>query len=322
MSRRHAATTGCALAVTALTLVAALACRRTSDSRPRTAVPPAAPPTQQPPPPGVLEALQRDLGLTREQALARLRNEARLAPVEAELRDRLGDRFGGSWFMGKISQTLVVATTSAADIPQIAAAGARPRIVPRSLAQLTLIKQKLDKVLATHPYGGSVRYVDVKIDKVVILSATPTETRKLVETLDVDMTAVTVVFSKERPRPDDVRPPYSVSATAYCSSGSVATREAQNGSTVTGHCGRPGTGSGGAAPGRPRRVTGHRALGLPSPGAQPYGQTQSGQQEPQHYRHNRQTRERQRGHGRPRARAHVPRRAPRGVTSPAARGAT
>jgi hypothetical protein len=199
----------------------------------------------------VLEALQRDLGLTREQALARLRNEARLALVEAELRDRLGDRFGGSWFMGKISQTLVVATTSAADIPQIAAAGARPRIVPRSMAQLTLIKQKLDKVLATNPYGGSVRYVDVKIDKVVILSATPTETRKVVETLGVDMTAVAVVFSKERPRPDDVGPPYPVSATAYCSSDSVATRETQNGSTVAGHCGNPGTGSGGAAPGGP-----------------------------------------------------------------------
>jgi hypothetical protein len=249
MSRRHAAATGCALAITALTLTAALAA-----AEPQTAVPHAAPPTQQPPPPGVLEALQRDLGLTREQALARLRNEARLTRVEAELRGRLGDHFGGSWFMGTISQTLVVATTSAADIPRITAAGARPRIVTRSLSQLTLIKQKLEKVLATHPHGGSVRYVDVKINKVVVLSMTPTETRKVVKTVDVDMTAVTVVFSKERPWPsDDVRnrPPYSVSATAYCSSGSVATHEVQNGSTVAEHCGNPGTGSGGAAPGGP-----------------------------------------------------------------------
>ena len=249
MSRRHAATTGCALAVAALTLTAALAA-----AEPQTAVPHSAPPTQQPPPPGVLEALQRDLGLTREQALARLRNEARLTLVEAELRSLLGDRFGGSWFMGTISQTLVVATTSADDIPRITAAGARPKIVTRSLSQLALIKQKLEKVLATHPHGGGVRYVDVKINKVVILSATPTETRKVVKTVDVDMTAVTVVFSKERPWPaDDVRnrPPYSVSATAYCSSGSVATHGVQNGSTVAEHCGNRGTGSGGAARGGP-----------------------------------------------------------------------
>jgi hypothetical protein len=62
------------------------------------------------------------------------------------------------------------------------------------------------------------------------------------------------VFSTERPWPvDDVRnsPPHSVSATAYCSSGSVATRETPNGSAVAGRCGNPDTGSGAAASGGP-----------------------------------------------------------------------
>jgi hypothetical protein len=196
MSRRHVVTTGCVLAIIALTLTAALAA-----SAPEPTAPRAAPPTQQPPPPGVIEALMRDLGLTREQALTRLRNEARLTQIEAKLRSRLGDRFGGSWFMGTVSQTLVVATTSAADIRQIAAAGARPKIVIRSLAQLAPIKQKLDEALSVHPRGGSVRYIDVKINKVVVLSRTPAETRKVIKTLGVDMTAVTVVFSTEQPWP-------------------------------------------------------------------------------------------------------------------------
>jgi hypothetical protein len=207
MSRRHAVATGCVLAFAALTLTAALAA-----AEPQTAVPQAAPPTWQPPSPEIIEAIQRDLGLTREQAVTRLRNEARLTGVEAQLRARLGDRFGGSWFLGALAQTLVVATTSSSDIPQITAAGARPQVVKLSLAQLTLIRQKLDKALSADPRGGSVRYVDVMTNKVVVLSMTPAETRKLISTVDVDATAVTVVFSTEKPWPrrdgrDDGRPP-------------------------------------------------------------------------------------------------------------------
>src|SRR4051812_41532058 len=94
MSRRHAVTAGCVLAITALTLTAA----------PVAAKPPAAGPQADPgpqaasdawrPPPGMIAALQRDLGITGEQAQARLLNEARLAPIEARLRSRLGDHFG------------------------------------------------------------------------------------------------------------------------------------------------------------------------------------------------------------------------------------
>ena len=92
----------------------------------------------------MIAAFQRDLGITGEQAQARLLNEARLAPIEAQLRSRLGDRFGGSWFTGTIAQTLVVATTDPADLPQIIAAGAQGEVVKRSYAELDTAMNNLD----------------------------------------------------------------------------------------------------------------------------------------------------------------------------------
>lgn len=60
-----------------------------------------------------MEALQRDLHLSAEQAQTRLLNEIRLTPIAGQLRRRLGIRFAGSWLQGPTAQTLVVATTNA-----------------------------------------------------------------------------------------------------------------------------------------------------------------------------------------------------------------
>ncbi|MGW3370352.1 S1 family peptidase, partial [Streptosporangium canum] len=110
MSSRHAVTTGCVLTITALTLTAVPAVA-TSPAGNASAVPSA-----RQSPPGMIEALQRDLGLSRQEAEERLANEARLAPIEAQIREQIGDRFGGAWYTGITARTLVVATTSAADI--------------------------------------------------------------------------------------------------------------------------------------------------------------------------------------------------------------
>ncbi|GAA3422711.1 alpha-lytic protease prodomain-containing protein [Streptosporangium vulgare] len=152
-------------------------------------------------PRGVIEALQRDLGLTRKQAEERFRNEMRLTQVEARLREELGGRFGGSWFIGALAQTLVVATTSAADIPRIVSAGARAEVVRASLATLRAVKRKLDEALLTHPAGGSVRYVDVRNNRVVVLSRHAPLTRNAIKSIGVDMDLVVVLASMEDPRP-------------------------------------------------------------------------------------------------------------------------
>ena len=124
MSRRHAVTPGCVLAITALTLTAVPA----AAERP-TAQTPGAPAAEfvRKPPPGMVEALQRDLHLTGSRPRPACSTRPAWPRSRRNLRRRLGDRFGGAWFAGTIAQTLVVATTDPADAPQIVAAGARPR---------------------------------------------------------------------------------------------------------------------------------------------------------------------------------------------------
>jgi len=210
MSRRHIVTAGCVLTLTALTSPVVPAVVPIQEASASAALstgkrkPPPEPDPVQHLPPGVLEALQRDFGLTREQAMTRLRNEARLTGVEAELRGMLGSRFGGSWLTGTLSETLVVATTSRADVPRIVAAGAQPKIVTASLAKLRAIKQKLDESLPNHPIGGSVRYVDVKNNKVVVLSRYTAQTRLLIASIPVDRSLVVVQYSTETPRPFEI----------------------------------------------------------------------------------------------------------------------
>lgn len=283
MSRSHIAATGCVLAITALTLTAlpAVAARwagtgttpapapspAVTAPRPESTVPapaavtptvltPVAPPQRvesTPPainlPPDLIEALQRDLGLTRKQVETRLRNEIRLAPIEARLREELGGRFGGSWFTGTTARTLVIATTSAADIPTIVSAGARAEVVRASLATLKAIKRKLDDALPARPVGGSVRYVDVRSNKVVVLSRHAPVTQNAIKSIGVNTDLVVVVASKEDPRPRHVPEPprYDLrGGDAYyvgkgrCSVGFPVTRGTRRGFVTAGHCGRKG----------------------------------------------------------------------------------
>ncbi|MGC5014397.1 S1 family peptidase [Streptosporangium sp. DT93] len=164
-------------------------------------------------PPDMLAALQRDLGLTREQVQERLLNEIVLSSAEARLRKELGVRFGGSWFDGLLSRTLVVATTSAADGPRITAAGAVPAVVRWSLAQLTPIRRRIDEVLSAHPAGMGVRYIDVRLNKVVVLSRTPAAAERIIRSIGVNPAAVVVLPSTEQPGPvpSPASPPERVS---------------------------------------------------------------------------------------------------------------
>ncbi|WP_406311622.1 S1 family peptidase [Streptosporangium sp. NBC_01639] len=236
MTRRHTVTTGCVLAITALVLAAAPAV-----ARPLSAGTAAAPAALKPPP-GMLEALQRDLHLTREQAQARLLNETRLTPVAERLRSGLGTEFAGSWFTGDLGQTLVVATTDQDNLSQIAAAGARGEVVSRSLTQLDAIIDEVDAALSADD-SGLVRYVDVKTNKVVILSDAPSTTEDVIQASDVDPVAVRVVSSVERPQPlSDLvgGEAYYIGSASRCSIGFSATKGTQNGFVSAGHCGKEG----------------------------------------------------------------------------------
>ncbi|AWS47238.1 alpha-lytic protease prodomain-containing protein [Streptosporangium sp. 'caverna'] len=241
MSRRHAATAGRVLAVAALVLVT-IPIARSEAVAARLAL------SVWKPPPGMLAALQRDLHITVEQAQARLLNEARFAPIEAHLRRRLGDRFAGSWLIGSTSQILVVATTDSADLPQITATGARGEVVGRSLARLDATLKEVDAALATHP-NGRVRLVDVRTNKVIVLSDAAPATEDFLEAAGVDLVAVRVLPFAERPRPlSDLLggDPYYVGSVNRCSIGFSVFRGTQSGFVSSGHCGVAGNTTTGA----------------------------------------------------------------------------
>ncbi|MEU4541268.1 S1 family peptidase [Streptosporangium sp. NPDC023825] len=249
MFRRHAVSTACVLAATALALAAVPAGAERGAAAPAAPAAPSATTAEwamsaaRKPPPGMLEALERDLGLTPAQAQARLLNEARLTPVALQMARRLGPRFGGTWLRGTSAHTLVVATTSAADIPTILDAGAQAEVVPRSLVELTAIKQAVDDSLPPQPLVSSARFVDVKRNKVVVLSPQPEAAINVIESAGVDGAAVVVLPSTEVPQPlyDLVGGnAYYIGVTSRCSVGFSVLKGTQNGFVTAGHCGRTG----------------------------------------------------------------------------------
>ncbi|GAA3808985.1 alpha-lytic protease prodomain-containing protein [Sphaerisporangium flaviroseum] len=238
MSHRPALVTGCTLTIVALTLAAVPA-----DAESRAAGTAMTRPSARKPPPGMLEALQRDLHLSSSQAQARLLNEARLTPIAGQLSKKLGSRFGGVWLRGNSAHTLVVATTSAADIPEIIGAGAQAEIVTRSLTELAKVKEKIDQAMIGKPLVSGARYVDVKRNKVVVLSPKVDDAVGAVLSAGVDTGAVLVLPSTEAPHPlyDLVGGnAYFIGTTSRCSIGFPVVKGAQNGFVSAGHCGTTG----------------------------------------------------------------------------------
>ncbi|MFI6978704.1 S1 family peptidase [Embleya sp. NPDC050154] len=203
-------------------------------------------------PEGVVEALQRDLGLTETAAKARLANEYRAAIQEPALRQRLGADWAGAWLSGDSAQ-FVVATTDRRDVRTIEANGATARVVAHSLADLDRVREALDRsALRRTPVDTPLWYVDVATNKVVVQSHDTARTRAFVVDSGVDAAAVEIVPSTVQPRAlADLRggDAYNINNSSRCSIGFPITRGAQNGFVTAGHCGRAGattTGNGAA----------------------------------------------------------------------------
>lgn len=125
-------------------------------------------PTQEPPglPPAALQALQRDLGLTGEQAVDLLQREAAAVETERRVRDVLGAAFAGAWFDPAAGLVVGVADPALADAARMA--GAVPRVVPRSLAALQRVQDALDARAAQAPDSVTGWYVDPQTNSVVV----------------------------------------------------------------------------------------------------------------------------------------------------------
>ena len=128
--------------------------------------------------PALLQAMQRDLGLTAAEARQALVNQFDNGVKAGKLRLRLAGSYAGSWVSGKTGATLHVATTDRAKAAAIAAQGAQATVVGRSFADLNAAKAKLDRASKRGAKAHApVWYVDVATNKVVLLSATPAKAR-------------------------------------------------------------------------------------------------------------------------------------------------
>ncbi|MEV4805118.1 S1 family peptidase [Nonomuraea sp. NPDC049421] len=230
LSKRCALTGGIILAVCLATPISpALA-----DPAPQSASPSA--------PPEMIDALERDLGLSEAQVVTRLKNEERAAVTEKNLSSDLGGTFGGAWLNDDASK-LNVATTDPAAAPAIEAQGAQPVVVKRSLAQLDGIMRQLDQAPEKAKAGAALWYVDVKTNTVSVQAPTVEAAEALADAAGVDRSAVTVAATAEQPKPfiNIIGGAAYYIGSSRCSVGFAVTRGSTPGFVTAGHCGRAGS---------------------------------------------------------------------------------
>ncbi|MER7891573.1 S1 family peptidase [Micromonospora sp. NPDC094482] len=185
----------------------------------------------------MLAAMQRDLGLTAEQVRDRIAKDEKGSRTDAALRRSLGNAYAGGWLA---DGALVVAVTDQAAADRVRAAGAQPRVVTRSGAELDRIKSTLDRHAAKAPAAAVPGwYVDVATNTVAVLARGDTRAATaFVRASRVDTAAVRVVGTTEAPRTYyDVRGGDAYYMGGRCSVGFSVT----GGFVTAGHCGTTGT---------------------------------------------------------------------------------
>ncbi|MDT9685092.1 S1 family peptidase [Streptomyces sp. TRM76323] len=115
--------------------------------------------------PGLLTAMRRDLGLTEEQAAARLRAETAARGVEGPARRAAGAAYGGSWFEAD-SGRLTVAVTDRARRAAVEATGADTVLVRHTARRLDAAKARIDRLEA--PAGVASWHVDPEANTVAV----------------------------------------------------------------------------------------------------------------------------------------------------------
>jgi streptogrisin C len=193
--------------------------------------------------PQLLAALKRDLGVNADQATAQIKRAQWASGVAAALRTEAGPAYAGSWLTDG-GMTLNIGVTDAAMAAQVRAAGATPKLVTRSVAQLDDAKKALDDAATKADRALPGWYVDVAANKVVV-QALPGDTAKaqqLAADAGVPASALKVVTTKAAPKTlANVvgAEPYFISlaeGTARCSIGFAV----EGGFVTAGHCGTPG----------------------------------------------------------------------------------
>jgi len=192
------------------------------------------------PEPELLSALQRDLGITQDQARTRLTSERAATRTIADLKRGAADAWAGAWLSADAT-SLTVAVTDPALAERVRAAGAEPKIVTRSATDLDTVKRTLDQNSDAATPNLPGWYVDVASNTVVVLANKGGEAaaREFAADAGAPASSVRVLSTEEAPTPlFDVRgaDPYFINSAARCSIGFSVV----GGFVTAGHCGQPG----------------------------------------------------------------------------------
>ncbi|MDX2682976.1 S1 family peptidase [Streptomyces sp. NY05-11A] len=116
----------------------------------------------------LLDAMRQDLGLTEEQAVARLDAERAATALEPKARRTAGAAYAGSWFDAAAGRLTVAVTSQAtrSTLATLRAEGAGVRVVEHSARALDTAKSRIDRLSA--PFGVGSWHVDPEANAVVV----------------------------------------------------------------------------------------------------------------------------------------------------------
>ncbi|NJQ05155.1 S1 family peptidase [Streptomyces lonarensis] len=192
-------------------------------------------------PAGMVDAMERDLGVPAGEVGNQLVAEHEAAVLEESLSEDLSG-YAGSWIVEGTTEH-VVATTDRAEAAEIAAAGATATVVEHSLAELEAVKEILDEAATANPADAApVWYVDVTTNEVVVLASDVPAAEAFVAASGADASTVRVERSNESPQPfyDLVGGDAYYIGGGRCSIGFSVRQGSTPGFVTAGHCGSVG----------------------------------------------------------------------------------
>ncbi|KAL2209529.1 streptogrisin-C [Sarocladium strictum] len=199
--------------------------------------------------PEVLMAMERDLGLSAQQAEARVAREAKSVHVIEKLRSTLGDAFAGAW-LTEDGQTINVAVTDEASAELVNKAGAVPTVQANSISKLEKAMELLNKMeqpqarrdgSSESHSGVATWYIDVVSNKVVLeaLANSVADAKKMAHEAGLAESEFDVQVVKEIP----VTAATIVGGDAFFINGNTRCSigfSVNNGFVTAGHCGGAG----------------------------------------------------------------------------------
>jgi streptogrisin C len=190
----------------------------------------------------VMNAMQRDLGLTAAQTQERLTQEVNAVAVAPRAKAAAGRDYGGAWFDAATGK-LVVGVTDAARAAAVRAAGADAVTVAHTAAVLDAAKAAIDSYAGqTAPKSVTGWYVDEKANSVVVSVKEGARGADLDKFLETATSAgpVRVVRTANAPKlfAGDIigGDAYFINGSARCSIGFSV----EGGFVSAGHCGKAG----------------------------------------------------------------------------------